>query len=426
MQEFDRNHVWHPYAAMPGARPNHLVVEANGVHLRLADGRQVIDAMSSWWCAIHGHRHPAIVAAMQHQLHQFPHVMFGGLTHAPAVELARALIDLVPAPLEKVFFSDSGSVAVEVAMKMARQHWCGREQPRKRGFLALRGGYHGDTLAAMSVSDPETGRHHLFGPLPLDTHFARRPPPGFAAAICAEWLGDVAALFESHARSLAAVIVEPVLQGAGGMHVYSPGYLARLRDLCDRYEVLLVLDEIATGFGRTGTMFACDHAAVVPDIMCVGKALTGGHISLAATLCTADVAEHVCAEPFGALMHGPTYMANPLACAAGNASVALLRAGNWNDQVSRVATVFNRILPDARHLRSVADVRVCGAIGAIEMKTPVDVVSATEAALRLGVWIRPFGRLIYAMPPYVASEDELRMIATALVEAASVSGRNGS
>ena len=390
----DRAHVWHPYAAMPAAARPLAVRQAGGVRLTLADGRELVDGMSSWWCAIHGYRHPALDAAARAQLERMSHVMFGGLTHEPGVELARALVALTPAPLEHVFFADSGSVSVEVALKMCLQA-AGKGRTR---LLALRGGYHGDTFGAMSVCDPIDGMHHLFASV-LPAHvFAPRPPGGVGGGLDGEWEASVRALFERHGGELAAAIVEPVVQGAGGMWFYAPECLRLLRELCDEHGALLVFDEIATGFGRSGTFFAADRAAVAPDVMCVGKALSGGYLTLAATLCTAEVAARI----GGPLMHGPTFMANPLACAVALANLELLASGEWRAQVAGAERVLGEELAAARALAGVRDVRVLGAIGVIELAGEVDLAAATAAAVGAGVWLRPFRNLIYAMPPYVS------------------------
>ena len=421
LQALDRRHVWHPYGAMPAATPALAVERAEGVHLTLADGRRVIDAMSSWWCACHGHRHPHIQAAVAAQLERMPHVMFGGLTHEPAVRLAERLVALAPDGLEHVFFADSGSVSMEVAIKMALQAGrTGTSSPPTR-LLALRGGYHGDTFGAMALCDPVGGMHHLYADV-LPRHlFATRPPPGFAAAVDPAWVAELERLLERHATELAAVVVEPVVQGAGGMWFWSPAYLPVLRELCDRHGVLLVLDEIATGFGRTGALFAADHAGVTPDIMCVGKALTGGTMTLAAALCTPAVAQAITAGEGGALMHGPTFMANPLACAAALASTDLLLDGSWEGRVAQVERGLREGLEPARAVDGVADVRVLGAIGVVQLDGPVDVPAATAAALAEGVWLRPFRDLVYTMPPFVSAPGEVAAIARAVVAAARAS-----
>jgi len=416
---FDREHVWHPYAAMPAAGAPLLVESAEGVRLRLADGRELIDGMASWWCAIHGYRHPRLDAAARDQLDRMAHVMFGGLTHAPAVELARRLVELTPEGLEHVFFADSGSVSVEVAIKMALQYQRSRGRPEKQRLLALRGGYHGDTFGAMAVCDPVGGMHHLFaGTLPQQL-FAPRPPGGFdAGAVDRAWEAEVAELFTAHAGELAAVIAEPVVQGAGGMHVYAPVYVRRLRELCDEHDVLLILDEIATGFGRTGgELFAAGHAGIAPDVMCVGKALTGGCMTLAATLCNARVARGISDGEVGVLMHGPTFMANPLACAVALASLELLEERGWRADVARISAGLRSGLAPAAALPGVADVRVQGAIGVVQLEREVDVAAATAAAVERGVWLRPFRDLVYAMPPYVIDDADLAVVADAVCAA---------
>jgi adenosylmethionine-8-amino-7-oxononanoate aminotransferase len=413
LEALDRDLVWHPYATMPAGAPPLAVRSASGVRLTLADGRELVDGMSSWWCAIHGYRHPALDAAARAQLELMSHVMFGGLTHAPAVELARALVALTPDPLEHVFFADSGSVAVEVAIKMCLQ----AAAPGRARLLALRGGYHGDTFGAMSVCDPVDGMHHLFASVLPGHVFAPRPPGGVEAPLDVGWEAALRALFDRHGGELAAAIVEPVVQGAGGMWFYAPAYLRVLRELCDQHGVLLVFDEIATGFGRTGTMFAADRAGVAPDVMCVGKALTGGYLTLAATLCSAAVARSI----EGPLMHGPTFMANPLACAVALANLELLAGGAWPEQVARVERVMAEELAAAGALDGVRDVRVLGAIAVIETEGEVDIGAATTAAVARGVWLRPFRNLVYAMPPYVTGDEDLRLIAAAMVAAAQAS-----
>jgi adenosylmethionine-8-amino-7-oxononanoate aminotransferase len=411
--DFDRDHLWHPYTSMTDPLPTHPVVEADGVRLRLADGREVVDAMASWWCAIHGYRHPELDAAIQDQLGRMAHVMFGGLTHEPAVDLAARLIDLTPDGLSRVFFADSGSVAVEVAIKMALQYQRGMGRPERTRLLTVRGGYHGDTFAAMSVCDPVTGMHAMFTDVLMAQVFASRPPAGFGTDV-GPWTDEVGSLIEKHRDGLAAIVVEPVLQGAGGMYVYEPACLSVLRKLADEYGLLLVFDEIATGFGRTGAMFAAEHAGVAPDLMCVGKALTGGYLTLAATLATDGVARTISASESGVLMHGPTFMANPLACRVATASIDLLLAGGWADRVARIESGLAAGLAPVRDLTGVADVRTLGAVGVVELERPVDVAAASELALEHGVWLRPFGRLIYTMPPYITDDDDLAMICSAI------------
>ncbi|HKG40183.1 MAG TPA: adenosylmethionine--8-amino-7-oxononanoate transaminase [Conexibacter sp.] len=422
---FDREHVWHPYASLPAASAPLLVESAEGVRLRLADGRELIDGMASWWCAIHGYRHPRLDAAVEQQLGRMAHVMFGGLTHAPAIELARRLVQLTPDGLEHVFFADSGSVSVEVALKMALQYQRSRGRPEKHRLLALRGGYHGDTFGAMAVCDPVGGMHHLFaGTLPQQV-FAPRPPGGFdAAAIDPAWDAEVSALFAAHAGELAAAIAEPVVQGAGGMHFYSPVYVRRLRELCDEYDVLLILDEIATGFGRTGgELFAAGHAGVSPDVMCIGKALTGGYMTLAAALCNERVARGIGDGEVGVLMHGPTFMANPLACSVALASLELLEERGWREDVARVEARLRAGLVPAAALPGVADVRVQGAIGVVQLERPVDVPAATAAAVGRGVWLRPFRDLVYVMPAYTMDDADLAVVADAVCAAVATALR---
>jgi adenosylmethionine-8-amino-7-oxononanoate aminotransferase len=417
----DAERVWHPYGALPAAMASLPVVSAEGVRLRLADGRELIDGMASWWCAIHGYRHPALDGAVRGQLGRMAHVMFGGLTHEPAILLAERLIELTPAGLERVFFADSGSVSVEVAIKICLQYQHARGRMERTKLLTVRGGYHGDTAGAMAVCDPVSGMHSLFAGVLPEHVFAERPPNGFEGGLDPAWAAHVSKLAEAHAGHLAAVIVEPVVQGAGGMRFHSPACIAHLRAVCDEHDMLLVLDEIATGFGRTGAMFASEHAEVAPDVMCVGKALTGGYMTLAATLCTPEVAEAVSSGAGGGLMHGPTFMANPLACAVALASLDLLADGSWRGRVGAIEAGLRRGLEPARELPGVADVRVLGAIGVIELERPVDIAIATAAAVERGVWLRPFRNLIYAMPPYVIDEADLARVTGAMGEAVQVS-----
>jgi adenosylmethionine---8-amino-7-oxononanoate aminotransferase len=412
--ELDRRHVWHPYSPVPAIGSQLPVVSARGVQLHLADGRELIDGMSSWWCAIHGYRHPVIDAAVHSQIDRVAHVMLGGLTHEPAVQLATRLVEMAPSGLEHVFFADSGSVAVEVAIKMALQARQGR-----RRLLTVRGGYHGDTFGAMALCDPVDGMHGLFAGALSEHVFAQRPP----RELSAEYAEQLQRLVELHADDLAAVILEPVVQGAGGMWFYDPRVVRLLRELCDRHGLLLVLDEIATGFGRTGKLFACEHAGVAPDVMCVGKALTGGYLTLAATLCTREVARAISAGTGGALMHGPTYMGNPTACAAALASLELLGDGRWSDDLVRIERGLAVGLEPARALPGVADVRVMGAIGVVQLASAVNVTAATAAAVKRGVWLRPFRDLVYTMPPYIATDEDVERIATAVIEAAIAGSR---
>jgi adenosylmethionine---8-amino-7-oxononanoate aminotransferase len=413
----DRAHVWHPYAPMPATTPALPVAAAAGVRLRLADGRELVDGMASWWAAIHGYRHPVLDAAVRDQLGTMSHVMFGGLTHGPAVELARLLVEITPVGLEHVFLADSGSVSVEVAIKMCLQYQRSRGRPGKHRLMTWRGGYHGDTFGAMSVCDPEGGMHALWRDVLPRQVFAGPPPAAFAH----DYVAELAGLVETHAHELAAVVVEPVVQGAGGMRFHDPRYLHVLRELCLTHDVLLVFDEIATGFGRTGELFAADHAGVAPDVMCVGKALTGGYLSMAAALCTAEVARGISDGEARALMHGPTFMGNPLAAAVAGASVRLLLSRDWRGEVRGIETALRAGLAPARVLPGVADVRVRGAIGVVQLDHPVDVAAATAAAAERGVWLRPFRDLVYTMPPYVCTPDDLAAI-TAGVCAAAAAG----
>jgi adenosylmethionine-8-amino-7-oxononanoate aminotransferase len=410
----DRAHVWHPYASVTTDSPLFEVVAARGSRLTLADGRELVDGMSSWWAAIHGYGHPELDAAVHAQVDRFAHVMFGGLTHAPAVELAEVLVDITPPNLTKVFFADSGSVAVEVAIKMALQYWHGRGQPQRHLLLTVRGGYHGDTAGAMSVCDPVTGMHALFKDYVAQQLFVDRPRPAFEAPVLPADLDEVRALLSSRGPEIAALVVEPVVQGAGGMWFYAPDYLRQLVELCREHGVLVLFDEIATGFGRTGRLFAWEHAGVVPDIMCVGKALTGGYLTLGATLCTQEVADGVCAPPGNALMHGPTFMANPLACSVALASVRLLITGPWQSRVQSIEAALREQLAPCRELPGVVDVRVLGAIGVVELRDPVDLAAMQPRLVDEGAWVRPFGRLVYTMPPYVIEPEELRVVTRAI------------
>ncbi|MEY9841581.1 adenosylmethionine-8-amino-7-oxononanoate aminotransferase [Streptacidiphilus sp. EB103A] len=418
----DRAHVWHPYGAMPAAVPPFAVESAQGVRLRMAqpvEGRdELVDGMSSWWSAIHGYRHPALDEAVRDQLGRMSHVMFGGLTHEPAVRLAARLVEITPEPLRHVFLADSGSVAVEVAAKMCLQYWRSVGRPAKQRLLTWRGGYHGDTFHPMSVCDPEGGMHQLWsGVLPRQI-FADAPPDGFDAPLDPGYAAHLDELIGRHADETAAVIVEPVVQGAGGMRFHSPALLRELRRLCDRHGVLLVFDEIATGFGRTGALFAADHAGVSPDVMCVGKALTGGYLTLAAALCTGEVAAGISGGEVPVLAHGPTFMGNPLACAVANASIELLLSQDWATNVRRIEAGLRAGLAPAAGLPGVSEVRVLGAIGVVQLDHEVDVAAATRAAAREGVWLRPFRDLVYTMPPYVTGDDDLAAICAGVAAAA--------
>ncbi|WP_250037068.1 adenosylmethionine--8-amino-7-oxononanoate transaminase [Paractinoplanes maris] len=409
----DRQHVWHPYGPMPGRTEPYLVESAQGVRLRLADGRELVDGMSSWWAAIHGYRHPVLDAALIEQAGRMSHVMFGGLTHEPAIELATTLVELAPDGLEHVFLSDSGSVSVEVAIKMALQAQLARGRPGRRRLATWRGGYHGDTFHPMSVCDPVGGMHSLWtGVLPAQV-FAGPPPADYDETYATE----LADMVGKHADEIAAVIVEPVVQGAGGMRFHDPRYLRVLRDVTAAHGIFLIFDEIATGFGRTGELFAAAHAGVSPDIMCVGKALTGGYLTLAAALCTPEVAEAISAGEGGGLAHGPTFMGNPLACAVANASLGLLRTGDWRSRVRMIEIGLRADLEPLRVAAGVADVRVMGAIGVVQLDHDVDIARATAAAVGAGVWLRPFRDLIYTMPPYVSEPDDVARITAGIAAA---------
>ncbi|OQX12461.1 MAG: adenosylmethionine--8-amino-7-oxononanoate transaminase [Desulfobulbaceae bacterium A2] len=419
--DFDRQHLWHPYATMNDPPTMLPIVHAEGVRLQLADGRWLIDGMSSWWAAIHGYNHPQLNQALRQQVDELAHVMFGGLTHTAAIELGQELLRVVPPGLDKIFFSDSGSVAVEVAMKMALQYRHARRQPQRCRFLTLRGGYHGDTWHAMSVCDPVTGMHQLFSPSLPRQHFAPRPARRFHET----WQeGDDKELEEialQHQAELTAIILEPVVQGAGGMHFYHPEYLRRIRHLCDRLDLLLICDEIATGFGRSGKMFACEHAGIRPDILCLGKALTGGYLSLAATLCREEIAQIICAAPPGVFMHGPTFMGNALACRVAKVSIELLRNRPWQEEVRSIEERLITGLAPARTLPAVQDVRVLGAIGVIELRHATTTGKLTSVLLEHGVWLRPFGKLIYTMPPYPTGAEDLEKICQAMLACAAAS-----
>lgn len=412
--ETDKKYVWHPYSSIDSDLPIYPVESANGVRIKLSNGQELVDGMSSWWCAIHGYNVAELNDAIKNQLDSMAHIMFGGFTHQPAANLTAKLIEITPESLQSVFFSDSGSVAVEVAMKMAIQYWQAVNQTSKQKFISLRGGYHGDTFGAMSVCDPVTGMHSLFSDTITEQFFVETPSCSFEQTCKSENIQAMSECLEKNHHQIAAVILEPIVQGAGGMRFYSPDYLKQVRRLCDNNNVLLIADEIATGFGRTGKLFACEHADITPDIMCIGKSLTGGYMSLAATLTTKKISQTISDNEPHVFMHGPTFMANPLACSVALASIKLLLSSPWQDRIKTIETRLLSGLAPCKQLETVNDVRVLGAIGVIELKRPVDMKVIQQAFVDEGVWVRPFGKLVYLMPAYIVNAADLNKLTTAV------------
>ncbi|HHX8672197.1 adenosylmethionine--8-amino-7-oxononanoate transaminase [Vibrio alginolyticus] len=410
---FDRQHIWHPYTSTLTPLTCYPVASANGVHIKLEDGTELVDGMSSWWSTIHGYNHPHLNQAAHQQIDQVSHVMFGGITHQPAISLCKKLLSLTPSNLEHVFLADSGSVAVEVSLKMALQYWHAKGERRSK-FLTLRHGYHGDTFAAMSVTDPDNSMHSLYKGFLPEHIFAESPTCGYWDEWKPEDLTDFEHKIETHHKELAAVILEPIVQGAGGMRIYHPEFLKGVRRLCDKYGLLLIADEIATGFGRTGKLFACEHADIQPDILCVGKALTGGYMTLSATLASKHVADTVCGGDAGCFMHGPTFMGNPLACAVATASLELIERGNWQQQTQQIETLFSELLPKLEEYELVKNTRWLGAIGVVETHRPVNMEAIQALFVEHGVWIRPFGKLIYMMPPFISKPEDIEKLVNAI------------
>ena len=418
--DFDQQHLWHPYASLPPTYPNIVIDHAEGIYIVTNDGTRLIDGMSSWWASVHGYNHPKLNAAMIAQLGKMAHVMFGGLTHQPAIDLGKKLLSIVPDGLDAIFYADSGSIAVEVALKMALQYQIAAGCPNKNQFASTHSGYYGDTWHAMSVCDPVGGMHSLYGKqLPLQ-HFVPAPPLGFERELAQNERDELTTFFAKHSAQLAGFIIEPIIQGAGGMRFYSPEYLQLLRQLCDEHDVLLIADEIATGFGRSGKLFACEHAGISPDIMTIGKALTGGYMTFAATLCTREVAETISQSEYPALMHGPTFMGNPLACAVACASIDLILSYDIESRTANMQTIMDEQLATAANLNGVADVRCLGAVAVIELDEAVDMPVFQSLLIDNGIWVRPFGKLVYIMPPYVISDDELVTLCQALLTVVTI------
>ncbi|EIZ0686606.1 TPA: adenosylmethionine--8-amino-7-oxononanoate transaminase [Vibrio parahaemolyticus] len=410
---FDRHHIWHPYTSTLTPLTCYPVASANGVNIKLEDGTELVDGMSSWWSTIHGYNHPHLNQAAHQQIDQVSHIMFGGITHQPAISLCKKLLSLAPNNLEHVFLADSGSVAVEVSLKMALQYWHAKGERRPK-FLTLRHGYHGDTFAAMSVTDPDNSMHSLYKGFLPEHIFAQSPTCGYWDEWKPEDLADFEHKIDSHHQELAAVILEPIVQGAGGMRIYHPEFLKGVRRLCDKYDLLLIADEIATGFGRTGKLFACEHADIQPDILCVGKALTGGYMTLSATLASKHVADTVCGGDAGCFMHGPTFMGNPLACAVATASLELIEQGDWQQQTQQIEMLFSELLPKLEEYDLVKNTRWLGAIGVVETHRPVNMETIQALFVEHGVWIRPFGKLIYMMPPFISKPEDIEKLINAI------------